>query len=80
MNQALIKRLEDDQHEVGQLKRDLAAERKSRNNFQVEAERYESAVQRLEQKIVSYHIRSLLGHDANHNEERRILYIRAYRR
>ncbi|ETS73649.1 hypothetical protein PFICI_14595 [Pestalotiopsis fici W106-1] len=48
---ALIQRLEDEQHQKDQLKRDLAAEHKSRNNFQMEAERYESVVQRLEQKI-----------------------------
>ncbi|KAK9793567.1 hypothetical protein SCARD494_06151 [Seiridium cardinale] len=48
---ALIKQLEDHQHEIGQLKRDLAAEHKSRNNFQMEAERYESHMQRFEQKI-----------------------------
>ncbi|KAF3024809.1 hypothetical protein E8E14_009453 [Neopestalotiopsis sp. 37M] len=48
---ALIQRLEDEEQQKNQLKRDLAAEHKSRNNFQMEAERYESAMQRLEQKV-----------------------------
>lgn len=48
---ALMQQLEDEQRQMDQLKRDLAAEHKSRNNFQMEAERYESSMQRLQQDV-----------------------------
>ncbi|KAI1845886.1 hypothetical protein JX265_011219 [Neoarthrinium moseri] len=48
---ALIKKLQDTEADIGQLKRDLSAEHKSRNGFQVEAELYHSQCKKLEQKI-----------------------------
>lgn len=51
--QQLLQRLDENQFEMDQLRRDLAAERKSRTNFQVESDRYESEMIRLEQRMVS---------------------------
>lgn len=52
--QQLIERLDENQYEMEQLRRDLAAERKTRNTFQMESDRYESEMLRLEQRVVSF--------------------------
>lgn len=61
-----MQQLEDEQRQMDQLKRDLAAEHKSRNNFQMEAERYESSMQRLQQDVVSTHLPIYRFRGSNH--------------
>lgn len=51
--QQLIQRLDENQFEMDQLRRDLAAERKTRNTFQMDSDHYESEMVKLEQRVVS---------------------------
>jgi septal ring factor EnvC (AmiA/AmiB activator) len=52
-HQDLLSQLKKGHEEISQLNRDLAAERKSRSNFQLDVEKIELTLGQLERKIVS---------------------------